>query len=210
MNSMGERIYELRKKNNMSQGDLADELDTSRQTISKWENNMSIPEIEKITQLSLIFSVTTDYIIKGKEEIQHTLEEKKEISTAVKEKGKTNSRKVISIILIILGCVAFVVFSFSMQLLTLSGIYLIGLGTLLLLCKKHTGLFISWYTFVLVERFFSSFTTVSLKSVFYEHYYSSQLMLQLIVAYIMWIVFAILILCTIATISKARKKRKQQ
>ena len=50
MNSLGERIYELRKQNNMSQGDLAEKLDVSRQTISKWENNSSLPEIEKIAQ----------------------------------------------------------------------------------------------------------------------------------------------------------------
>ena len=51
MDSIGERIYELRKKNNMSQGDLANELDTSRQTISKWENNVSTPELDKIVRI---------------------------------------------------------------------------------------------------------------------------------------------------------------
>ena len=62
MTNFGERIYNLRNRNNMSQGDLADRLDVSRQTISKWENNMCLPEAEKLLQLSEIFGVSTDYI----------------------------------------------------------------------------------------------------------------------------------------------------
>lgn len=208
MNTMGERIYELRKGNNMSQGDLADKLNVSRQTISKWENNSSLPEIEKIAQLSLIFSVTTDYIIKGNEEKLPSCEEK-EISPAT-EKVITQGRKVAAIILIVLGCVALVVFSFTAQLLTLSGIYLIGLGALLLLCKKHTALFISWYSFVLLERFLSSFSTINMRGIFQEHYYTYMYRFHLIYAFALWVVFAILIICTIVTISKAKKKQKQQ
>ena len=63
MSNFGERIYDLRSRNNMSQGALADKLDVSRQTISKWENNMCLPEAEKLMQLSEIFGVSTDYIL---------------------------------------------------------------------------------------------------------------------------------------------------
>lgn len=65
MNNLGERLYELRTKHEMSQGDLAEKLDVSRQTISKWENNMSIPELDKIISLSNVFDVTVDYLVKG-------------------------------------------------------------------------------------------------------------------------------------------------
>lgn len=65
MNNLGERLYELRTKNEMSQGDLAEKLDVSRQTISKWENSMSIPELDKIISLSNLFGVSVDYIVKG-------------------------------------------------------------------------------------------------------------------------------------------------
>lgn len=68
MNNLGERLYELRTKNEMSQGDLAEKLDVSRQTISKWENNMSIPELDKIISLSNLFDVSVDYIVKGEDE----------------------------------------------------------------------------------------------------------------------------------------------
>lgn len=65
MNSLGERIFELRTEKGMSQGNLADLLYVSRQTISKWENNQSIPEVDRIIAMSGIFGVTVDYIVKG-------------------------------------------------------------------------------------------------------------------------------------------------
>ena len=65
MNNLGNRIYELRLKNNLSQEALADSLGVSRQAISKWENSMSVPELEKLVQMSEIFGVSLDYLIKG-------------------------------------------------------------------------------------------------------------------------------------------------
>lgn len=65
MTSMGQRIYELRGKHHFSQGDLAEKLDVSRQTISKWENDQSVPELDKMIALCDIFNVTVDYIARG-------------------------------------------------------------------------------------------------------------------------------------------------
>lgn len=62
--NIGERIYELRRKNSMSQEDLAEKMNVSRQSISKWESSQSVPEVEKIIQLSNIFNVSTDWILK--------------------------------------------------------------------------------------------------------------------------------------------------
>ncbi len=67
MKNLGDRIYKLRTDKGMSQGDLADRLDVSRQTVSKWENYVSTPELDKIVALSDIFGVSVDYIVKGDE-----------------------------------------------------------------------------------------------------------------------------------------------
>ena len=50
----------------MSQGDLADALDVSRQSVSKWENNSAVPELEKLMKMSEVFGVTLDQLV-GKE-----------------------------------------------------------------------------------------------------------------------------------------------
>lgn len=62
---LADRILELRKKKGISQEELADQLGVSRQSVSKWESEQSVPEMEKIIQMSDYFEVTTDYLLKG-------------------------------------------------------------------------------------------------------------------------------------------------
>lgn len=59
-----DKLARLRKKNGMSQEELAEKMNVSRQSISKWESAQSIPDLEKILQLSVLFGVTTDYLLK--------------------------------------------------------------------------------------------------------------------------------------------------
>lgn len=66
--SVGERLLALRNKNGLTQEDLAERLDVSRQSISKWELNKTLPDVEKLIQLSEIYQVSMDFLIKGKEE----------------------------------------------------------------------------------------------------------------------------------------------
>jgi len=64
--NLGENIYRLRTKKHMSQGDLADALNVSRQSVSKWENNSAVPELEKLIKMSELFEVSLDELV-GKE-----------------------------------------------------------------------------------------------------------------------------------------------
>jgi len=75
--NIGERIYELRRKNSMSQEDLAEKMNVSRQSISKWESSQSVPEVEKIIQLSNILNVSTDWILKGENSKKQTSQSNK-------------------------------------------------------------------------------------------------------------------------------------
>lgn len=63
--NLAERIQRLRKQQGMSQEDLADALGVSRQAVSKWESGQSIPDVDRIIQLSDFFHVTTDHLLKG-------------------------------------------------------------------------------------------------------------------------------------------------
>lgn len=63
--NLGESIYHLRTKHNLSQGDLADALDVSRQSVSKWENNMAVPDLDKLVKMSNLFHVTLDELVTG-------------------------------------------------------------------------------------------------------------------------------------------------
>lgn len=67
---LADKIIILRKKNGMSQEDLAGKLNVSRQSVSKWESAQSIPDLDKIIQMSSIFGVSTDFLLKDEIEIE--------------------------------------------------------------------------------------------------------------------------------------------
>ena len=61
---LADKIIDLRKKAGWSQEELAEKLGVSRQSVSKWEGAQSIPDMNKILQLSNLFGVSTDYLLK--------------------------------------------------------------------------------------------------------------------------------------------------
>ena len=66
---LADKIIDLRKKAGWSQEELAQQLGVSRQSVSKWEGAQSIPDIDKILQMSRIFGVSTDYLLKDEIEL---------------------------------------------------------------------------------------------------------------------------------------------
>lgn len=64
--SIGERITELRKKGNLSQGQLASLLDVSRQAVSKWENDTSSPDTLRLIRLADVLNTDVEYLATGK------------------------------------------------------------------------------------------------------------------------------------------------
>ena len=70
---LADKIIRLRKQFGWSQEELAEKMEVSRQSVSKWESANSIPELNKILQLAEIFGVTTDYLLKDEIEETSTL-----------------------------------------------------------------------------------------------------------------------------------------
>lgn len=67
-----DKLIQLRKKAGWSQEELADQMDVTRQSVSKWEGAQSVPDLEKIIRLSELFGVSTDYLLKDEiEEAEH-------------------------------------------------------------------------------------------------------------------------------------------
>lgn len=108
--SFSEKLYELRKKEGLSQEELAEKVNVSRQTISKWEMGQSSPEMEKLIVLSNIFNISLDELV-GKEQPN-----KKESENIVNPKSNKKHKifKIVTIIIIIY----FVMFVFKFVLLT--------------------------------------------------------------------------------------------
>ena len=65
---LADKVIMLRKRNGWSQEDLAERLNISRQSVSKWESGAAIPDLDKIIKLSSLFGVSTDYLLKEENE----------------------------------------------------------------------------------------------------------------------------------------------
>ena len=63
-----EKLIQLRRKQGMSQEQLADRLGITRQSVSKWESGAALPELVKLITLSEMFQVSIDYLVKDAEE----------------------------------------------------------------------------------------------------------------------------------------------
>lgn len=67
--SIGERITDLRKAQNLSQGQLADALEISRQAVSKWENDQASPDTLKLIKLAEILDTEVEYLATGRKPV---------------------------------------------------------------------------------------------------------------------------------------------
>ena len=98
-----EKLLELRKQKGWSQEELGNNLDVSRQTISKWESGQSTPEMEKLVKISEIFEISLDELIIGiKNELKDSVEENKR-----SDKPKKSKIKIVFIIILILVLLLF-------------------------------------------------------------------------------------------------------
>ena len=89
---LADKIIENRKKNGWSQEELAEKLGVSRQSVSKWEGAQAVPDLKKILQLSEIFGVSTDYLIR--DEIEEARSVSMEEASAFLEQNETASRTI--------------------------------------------------------------------------------------------------------------------
>ena len=72
------RLYELRKKHNLSQEELAEKLGVSRQAVSKWERSEASPDTDNLIALAKIYDLSLDELIYGEKEESSNKEEDKE------------------------------------------------------------------------------------------------------------------------------------
>ncbi len=108
------KLYELRKQKGISQEELAEKLNVSRQTLSKWELGTSTPDMEKLIAISDYFEITLDELVLGKEkkEIHKTEAEKERVTLAeildekvLTENTKEKTKKGLKIVGIVLAIV---------------------------------------------------------------------------------------------------------
>ena len=115
--NLGEKLFELRKSKNLTQDDVAEKLEVTRQTISKWETNQSTPDFDKIVPLCNLYEITPNELLMKeiqKENSQNEQENNYENMTKVQIKQK--SAEIVSTsIFIYIAAVAFLMMAIPVQ-----------------------------------------------------------------------------------------------
>ena len=75
--NIGEKLYELRKGRNLTQDEVAEKLNVTRQTISKWETNQSVPDFDKIVPLCELYGISPNELLIGEKQKQETVDDEK-------------------------------------------------------------------------------------------------------------------------------------
>ena len=94
--NIGEKLFELRKEKNLSQEDVAEKLNVTRQTVSKWETNQSTPDFDKILPLCELFEIGTEELLTGKKPEEKVKQEEKFEKTLTKQEVRKKSAEVVS------------------------------------------------------------------------------------------------------------------
>lgn len=99
--TFGEKIQALRKSRGWSQEQLAEQINVSRQALSKWENGTSVPDTNNVVQLAKLFGVSTDYLL-----LDDFVDAEKGVSNLSVEKCRMLSiRTVIGYVLILISII---------------------------------------------------------------------------------------------------------
>ncbi len=172
--NLGENIYHYRTQKNMSQGDLADALDVSRQSVSKWENNSATPELEKLMKMAQIFDITIDELVTGEEKATPTPPPTPVavLTPAVKE--GISPQQILGIILLSLGGLLSIIFLLvgifkenlygedMLVAFLFIGLPLILIGIICLLVKRHALLTCGWTLYLPLLFFMTSWNMSSM------------------------------------------------
>lgn len=214
---LGTTISRLRAERNMSQGDLAEALDVSRQSISKWETNASVPELDKLVKLSRLFGVSLDELVTGEappspEPISPPAPEPPLSSAALVRQA--SGHRTAGIILL---CMAFLVW----LVLTVLGGPLEGLilatpfllcAAVCFLCRRRTGLWCAWIVYLCVELYLRWATGITWRLVLMTpHFTPSMNYVRLAMAYVQLLVMLLMFFLTIRSFRDVRldlKRRK--
>ena len=111
-----EKLAALRREHKMTQAELAEALDVSRQAVSKWESGQGKPDVDNIVKLTEVYHVSADYILLG-------IEQEKTVIMSAKKELCHEYRKAIATVIIIAGmAVVTVLFITALGLLSRFGI----------------------------------------------------------------------------------------
>lgn len=143
--TLAEKILSLRTERGMSQDDLAEKLEVSRQSVSKWETGQSTPDLDKIIKLADLFGVSVDELVRDGERPQPPEPSRPQVVYVERErKQELSPVQKLGVIMEASGAALAVIGIMGAPLLVFAAVALVILGLPLLLAKKHPWLWLGW------------------------------------------------------------------
>ena len=201
--TLGETIAGLRSRRGMSQGALAEELEVSRQSVSKWETDASVPELDKLVKLAKLFDVTLDELVMGEETPRRDTPPPQVI---IVEKERPRERR-ITVGWILLAAAFLVVLLFALMagdpwVGALFALPLIFCGLIFLLVRWHPGLVALWLVGFLMDVYLRLATGITWRYIFLTpHFEASMNYMRLATG---WAQFFYMVLTCGATVWRLR------
>ena len=145
--TLGERICALRTAGGLSQSELAERLGVSRQSVSKWETDASMPDLDKLVKISEVFEVTLDQLVRGAEPAPAQAGEQAPAPPAVSERGRLTVRILAGLLLLLFGGLVLLLCTLAwgpaQESLILALPFLLC-GAVCLVCRRHPALICGW------------------------------------------------------------------
>ena len=142
--TLAEKILSLRTQRGMSQDDLAEKLEVSRQSVSKWETAQSTPDLDKIIKLANLFGVTVDELVRDGEAPQPPEPPQPQVIYVEREKRGLTPVQTLGVIFEVTGAALAILGIMGAPVLILPAVALVVLGLPLLLARKHPFLIAGW------------------------------------------------------------------
>ena len=198
--TLGKRIYDLRTAKNLSQGDLAEALDVSRQSVSKWETDTSVPDLDKLVKLCDLFEVSMDELVRGAAV---------ESTAAKSEPGKKPwlSRmlelKRVKVALVLLA-LSFVVRLFGPYGIALGVFILLPCAILALVLTRKSVFWVCWGVFLVGVVICAVMTGIRPWWIFIPDFYRSGMVIHNIIAWTEVLAFLAMVAWTVPKIVKRK------
>ena len=148
--TLAEKILSLRTQRGMSQDDLAEKMEVSRQSVSKWETAQSTPDLDKIIKLANLFGVTVDELVRDGEAPQPPEPPQPQVIYVEREKRGLTPVQTLGVIFEVTGAALAILGIMGAPVLILPAVALVVLGLPLLLARKHPFLIAGWLAVALV------------------------------------------------------------
>lgn len=194
---LGETIRTLRTKKNLSQSDLAEALDVSRQSISKWETDGAVPDLDKLVRMSEVFGVTLDALVHGE---GRKMQEDMPQGAAAEQAAPRPPHRVAGTILLCTGAlIALLLFFLGGGLFALlCAIPFLLCGIICLCALRRIGLWCAWTVFLCVDLYLRYGTGITWEIILLTLRFTPEMnYMRLIIGWCQFLAAVLLVICTL-------------